>query len=78
MCGRWFLEPGSQEMNHVSPLASNFGQAVHTPALLAQLGKARACQRLLGQVSQPLGSQVDRLVEFSQADQQIHQHLCRH
>ena len=65
-------------MNHVSPLASDLGQAVHTSLLLAQLGKARARQRLLGQVSQPLGGQVDCLVEFSHADQQIHQHLCRH
>ena len=34
-------------MNHVSPLASDLGQAVHTSLLLAQLGKARAGQRLL-------------------------------
>ncbi len=78
MCGRWFLKPGGQEMNHVSPLASDLGQAVHTSLLLAQLGKPRAGQRLLGQVCQPFGGQVDRLVEFSQADQQIHQHLRRH
>ena len=77
LCRR-VLEPGSEEMNHVSPLASDLGQAVHTSALLAQLGKTRAYQRLLGQMSQPLGSQVDRLVESFQADQQIHQNLRRH